>query len=339
MKRTFIAVLAIAAAVACNKSEVIEMAPQNAISFDAPFIENATKAIDPSYTINTINAFKVYGTMTNAANEVANIFNAVEVSKTTSTNVGTSANGSWGYADTYTQYWVSGNRYAFAAVAGTNGVKVNTDGNGMPSTIIYDADKQTDLLYAYDNHGGVAHSSTTSATTVAFNFDHLLSKAKFSFTNGYPEGFTVTVTNVAITNAHAAGTYTIGGTWAPDTNSDPETVDFGAVVASTATEVTEAVAIPATEGTNVYSSNYERLLIPANYTALAIEYSYYVTSKEGLVVKTVTDATATVAVNLKAGHNYNFTAEIKDQLTPITFSVNTLTGWDTPAGHGTTVSL
>lgn len=336
MKRTFIAVLTIAAAVACNKSEVIEMAPQNAISFDAPFIENATKAIDPSYTINTINAFKVYGTMTNAANEVANIFNAVEVSKTTSTNVGTSANGSWGYADTYTQYWVSGNRYAFAAVAGTNGVKVNTDGNGMPSTIIYDANEQTDLLYAYYNHG--EHSST-SATTVAFDFDHLLSKAKFTFTNGYPEGFTVTVTNVAITNAHAAGTYTIGGTWAPDTNSDPETVDFGAVVASTAKEVTEAVAIPATEETNVYSSNYERLLIPANYTALAIKYSYYVTSKENLVVKNVTDATATVAVNLEAGHNYNFTAEIKDQLTPITFSVNTLTDWDTPAGHNTPVTL
>ncbi len=336
MKKTFIAVLAIAAAVACKKSEVIEMAPQNAISFDAPFIENATKAIDPSYTINTINAFKVYGKMTNAANEVANIFNAVEVSKTTSTNVGTNANGSWGYAEASTQYWVSGNSYAFAAVAGTNGVTVKTDGKGMPSTIIYDADKQTDLLYAYYNHG--EHSST-SETTVAFDFDHLLSKAKFTFTNGYPEGFTVTVTNVAITNAHAAGTYTIGGTWAPDTNSDPETVDFGAVVASTATAVTEAVAIPATEETDVYSSNYERLLIPANYTALAIKYSYYVTSKENLVVKNVTDATATVAVNLEAGHNYNFTAEIKDQLTPITFSVNTLTDWDTPAGHDTPVTL
>lgn len=332
MKKILISAFAIAALAACNKSEVVDMAPQKAIAFDAPFIENATKAIDPSFTAGTLNKFYVYGTMTNASNDVANIFNAVPVTKGEALNAGTANEtyGTWGYDSQYTQYWVSGNSYAFAAVAGETGVAINApeDNNNMPSTIVYDASSQTDLLYAVN---AKRPYNSGDATNIAFDFKHLLSKAKFTFSNGYPDGFTVTVTNVSITNAYASGTYTVASTsWSAGTDS--ESLDFGAIVNSDATAVSDAVAIDADDSA---VSNYERLLIPAEYTALGIKYSYYVTSKEGLVVKTVEDATANVAVTFEAGHSYNFKAEIADDLKPITFSVENLTDWDSKDGDKT----
>lgn len=339
MKKILISAFAIAALAACNKSEVVDMAPQKAIAFDAPFIENATKAIDPSFTAETLNEFYVYGTMTNASDEVANIFNAVPVTKGKTSNSGTTNEtyGTWGYDSQYTQYWVSGNRYAFAAVTGVASEAVKTNSaTKMPYAIIYDASNQKDLLYAVNNKG--LYASGDVANSIAFDFKHLLSKAKFTFSNGYPEGFTVCVTSVSITNAHAEGNYDIaGGNWVISTSADPaaEEVEFGAGVAADATAETAAVEFATTESV---VSNYERLLIPAEYTALGIQYSYYVRSPQGLKVKEVTDATASVAVTLEAGHSYNFKAEIADVLVPITFSVENLTGWDSTSGD-TNVTL
>ena len=46
MKKVFIAILAVTALAACNKSEVVETAPAAAIAFDQVFVNNATKAAD-----------------------------------------------------------------------------------------------------------------------------------------------------------------------------------------------------------------------------------------------------------------------------------------------------
>ena len=331
MKKTILAVLALASVVACNKSEVLEVAPQKAISFGNPFVENATKAIDPSWSNTKVfESFNVYGTISNGT-ETANIFNAVDVSSKTTTNTGTEGVNKtvWGYAESATQYWVPGNTYAFAAVVGGTGVTVNTTEAGyhMPETIKYDASSQTDLLYAKDDYGKFENNSPVC---VEFGFNHLLAKAKFTFTNGCPKGYTVTVTNVRITNAYADGEYTVGSsTWAPGT--DTEELTFGNIVNSTETaENVEAVAIlSGADNTEklVYSSNYERLLIPAEYTALGIQFSYIITNKEGIEVRKVTDKEASVEITLAAGNSYNFTAEIKEDLTPITFTVTSTGSW------------
>lgn len=336
MKKTITAVLALAAVAACNKTEVVDMKAPQAISFDAPFIENVTKAIDPSYTAATLTSFNVYGTMKNTAGATANIFNRVAVTKNATTNQGTNhaTYGQWGYADENTQYWVAGNTYAFAAVAGdtdateasTDGVVVNVDENNMPSTITYDASSQTDLLYAVDNHGKHGEANATN-TNIAFTFNHLLAKVKFTFTNGYPAGYTVKVSDVTITNVVDGGKYTVSSnTWTANTGT--ENLEFGNVV-ETATEDGAAASAIATTNTAGYSANFERLLVPADYTTtkLAITFTAEVTSPQGIVVKT-TAYTSNASVKLEAGNSYNFKAEIEETLNQITFSIETISVWD-----------
>ena len=62
MKKIFILLLAIATLAACNKSEVVDVNPGEAIQFGNAFVDNATKAIDPSITTLTLDGFTVYGT-------------------------------------------------------------------------------------------------------------------------------------------------------------------------------------------------------------------------------------------------------------------------------------
>ena len=138
MKKTIIAVLALASVVACNKSEVLETTPQKAISFENPFVENSTKAIDPSLTATTFNEFLVYGTITKE-DASANIFSGVTVSKNISDNKGTTnaTYGTWGYGSQYTQYWVENNDYAFKAIAGVESTAITTDATlKMPTEIL-----------------------------------------------------------------------------------------------------------------------------------------------------------------------------------------------------------
>ena len=288
MKKTIIAVLALASVVACNKSEVLETTPQKAISFENPFVENSTKAIDPSLTATTFNEFLVYGTITKE-DASANIFSGVTVSKNISDNKGTTnaTYGTWGYGSQYTQYWVENNDYAFKAIAGVESTAITTDATlKMPTEIAYTAtaDNQKDLVYAVNNFGTFTAESTTC---VPFNFNHLLSKVKFSFTTDYPKGFDVEVTSVKITNAYASGKYTIAaaktekpfGTWAASNNT--LNLDFGGTVAASA-NATDATLLPITSTmeNTTNSSLYERLLIPAD-AELTIAYSYAVYYSNG----------------------------------------------------------
>ena len=118
MKKAILAVLALASVVACNKSEVLEVAPQKAISFGNPFVENATKAIDPSLTATSenFNTFKVYGKVTTNAGGSTNIFNGVDVYKTAKAVTDIASTSSWYYSASYVQYWLANATYDFAAV-------------------------------------------------------------------------------------------------------------------------------------------------------------------------------------------------------------------------------
>ena len=222
MKKAFVAILTLTAVAACNKAEVVEMNQSEAITFEAPFIDNSTKAIDPSHPAVELTEFNVYGTVAHNGN-VSNIFNGVLVSKNTSTNKGTSSTlGQFGYATEKTQYWVNGNVYDFAAIAGATAS--TTDGNGMPLTVNY-TDNQVDLLYAYNDFG--TYDGTNKCVSFAFN--HLLSLVKFTFTNGYAAatGFEIKVTDVTINNPYASATCTLADkSWNGHTES-AEALTFG----------------------------------------------------------------------------------------------------------------
>lgn len=346
MKKAILAVLALASVVACNKSEVLEVAPQKAISFGNPFVENATKAIDPSETVATLDKFLVYATVKNTDGATANIFNAVEVSSEIGTNPGTSVNGNtWGYESEYTQYWVPDNTYNFAAVANATNVNVDAANNNMPTTIEYTTTSDytkngdADLLYATKEETAGAESGN-----VEFAFNHLLSKVKFTFINGYPADseFEVKVSDIKITNAYKTGTYTIGAE-TPWAAKDEVEVNFGHIVENN--EAQTAISMAATGKLKDdawttaarYSSKYERLLIPGQ-NSFDITFTAEVSYRDVVVAK-YNSATVTLPDNatIKPSYCYNFVGTIGQGLKPITFSVTSTGKWEQGADQNVTV--
>ena len=170
MKKILFATMALAAFVACSKETTVEI-NQEEIAFDKAFVDNTTKAADPSYgSEKPLTAFKVWGTVTGqSANPVA-IFANDDVAGTVGTN------SVWN-CTSKTQYWIEGAKYDFVAVVNGN---VATLENGLPKTITYDADGSTDLLYARSNQ---YTGKATSNDLVKFQFAHLLSKVKFTLQN------------------------------------------------------------------------------------------------------------------------------------------------------------
>jgi len=324
MKKTILAVLALASVVACNKSEVLEVAPQKAISFGNPFVDNSTKAIDGTFTgSNTPESFKVYGTITNTGGDIANIFNAVEVTKTSKAETDIHGTDTWYYTGDAVQYWMPGNIYNFTAVV--NGA-VTTDGNGMPETISYTVAEQTDLLYATE---GPINCDEDTESNVAFTLGHLLTKVKFNFTNNYPKAtnFVVKIDDVSIVNAAGSGVYTVGNPtpWAPGAEAP---LSFGPVVAKTETAL-QNNGVYMEFGTT-YSSNNVKLLVPESKVwKIAFKANvYYYDGTNYTLVKTYDYTTTplnsgTADLNLEAGKSYNFNIAIGKGLTPITFSATT----------------
>lgn len=331
MKKTFIAVLAIASVVACNKAEVIDAPASQAITFDAPFIDNSTKAIDPSHPAVELTGFNVYGTVTRES-VTTNIFNGIAVSKSTTTNVGDASTlGTYGYSEQYTQYWVEGNSYAFAAIAG--GTAATADANGMPLTIAYtyDNSKQVDLLYAANDYGTYTKPTTGETASVAFAFKHLLSLVKFTFTNGYPanSGYQIKVTDVTINNPYASATYTIADkAWSGHTTASAA-LPFG----NAATEATaEGAAAEKIALTKSASSNYERLMIPGTYENLLVSFKVEVIAKDSAENEFTIDANTYTDVEVPnvtfaPGYRYNLTANVTEDLDVITFTVESVKGW------------
>lgn len=330
MKKIFIAALALAAVAACNKAEVIDMAPQKAISFADPFVDASTKVIDNAYTEkNTPASFKVYGTLSNGTSTV-NIFDAVDVYKTQQATTDIAGTDTWYYAADKVQYWMKGNTYNFAAVVGGT---VTPDGVGMPASIAYTTSTQQDLLYARP----AAIVCDGDQSNVAFTLNHLLTKVVFNFTNAYADAadMVVKIDDVKILNAAGSGSYAVAGDvkW---TAGDDNAMSFGPVVASNATE--EATAGVYIKSNQTCSSNYARLLIPETqvWNIAFTANVYYKSGSEEVPVYTLVNTyeyttakpltTGTTALALEAGKSYNFNITIGGELTPITFSA-TSTDW------------
>ena len=328
MKKILLSVFAVAALASCAQDEIIAVANGDAIAFDNAFVDNATKAIDDSYTQakNNLEAFQVYGTVTNKQGQVANIFDRLDVVKDATDGVGTT----WKYSSEYTQYWVSGNSYSFKAVVDgniDNVTEVVVDATThMPTAVeLIDASAQKDVLYAEMlniNYAG-------NVQPVKFTFNHLLAKAKFTVKNemAVGNGNSYKVKNVKIENAVKSATYTIGTGWASH-NGEYELL-FGHVVAEDAdTELVEAAKM---EKGAVCVSNYERLLVPQNDCPLTIslDVEYYIqdkVSKNDFLNDSFT-RTINHTVTLEAGKAYNFVLTLGNPGEPITFDVKEVVDW------------
>ena len=333
MKKVFFALAAVVALAACSNEQTVSFDKGEAIGFDT-FIENSTRAAyDGSYTNATLASFQVYGTVTGTGEgeQTANIFDGVEVKKDAQ---GVGTNG-WAYDVQYKQYWIPGNNYAFFAVADgnvANATEVVVNGVNMPVEIkVSDASQQRDVLTA--DASVVNYVKATNGTNVPFTFKHIMSKAKFTFKNtiAVNTGYSYKVTNVEILNAPKAGVYTItdgaNGAWAfvdadQDGNNDTYTLAFGDVVANGKDADFES-AYNLAYNTSA-QSNYDRLLIPGQQL-LEVEFDYQL-FKDGKAIDTQT-ITTKADVELNAGRAYNFVINLAEPGDPITFSLETITGW------------
>ena len=182
MKKIFIAIVALAAATACSNDELVSV-NQEAIAFDNAFINNSVRSVaDPSLTASTLNDFAVFGFV-----EGAVLFDGVRVAKVGSDNAIANddlTKTAWKYEGT--QYWIAGANYDFYAVAPFNGgwsVKTGTTPSNAGATLSFTTtDGNQDLLYAPIV---TREGANNDYSAVAFTFQHILSKVKFSFKNGY----------------------------------------------------------------------------------------------------------------------------------------------------------
>lgn len=345
MKKLSLILLSIAGLAACNKTEIITVDKGEAIAFADAFIDNSTRSIDNTLNTSNLESFQVYGSVTYGPN-VVNLYNGVTVKKTgTHELTDIVSDTGWWYEGEYTQYWIEGNAYDFAAIVNGTAVSFTEDTrreNNMPLTISYNAAGQKDLLYAeYKCVAGATNDA------VAFTFNHLLAKAQFTFentitTNTDDNKYTYKVTDIKITNAYMAGTYTIdrvngGGTWAVGNSRDE--VAFGNITnADENTDPDTAIQVGEVGVTSATSHN-SMLLIPHEYKGADDEKMTISYTIETLLNDVVIDRDENLTitpnvVELVAGHAYNFVFKKGNPGDPIKFQLNVVDQWD-PATGGT----
>lgn len=339
MKKIFVAMLALAAATACSNDELVSV-NQEAIGFDNAFINNSVRSVEtPGYSQSSMfNDFAVYGFV-----EGAPLFNGVKVAKTGVTN--TELKSDWKYAGT--QYWIAGANYDFYAVAPFDGgwsVKTGTTPSDAGATLSFTTTNGTqDLLYApiVERPGALQGN-----VAVAFTFQHILSKVKFSFKNGYnASAATICVRDIKITNANESGEVALAKTAATWSNQSSSTIEIAFGNATTeetyATDATEAnfVNYDYAYDTTV-ESYYERLLIPGNKEwniSFVVELLV-----SGQKIATY-NHTAKATIDFQPGQSYDIKAEITaanidptHAQEPIEFTA-TMTDWSAASEEDATV--
>ena len=321
MKKAFVAILSLAALVACSQDVTVKRNDSAAIGFDNSFVENKTRAAaDPSKTTATLEEFAVWGFYNDPdGSENFLVFDNEVVTKTTE---------GWSYKNL--QYWMKGFDYFFGAVSPVNRddiITVDTrtmSEDGLGKISFTNTDGSVDLLYAFEDvYNGEINVSAPEK--VRFQFAHLLSRVKFSFKYNFPnELTTVAVENIKINNSPAEGSIDVtkaraNWSWDITQNSKNVVLDFGHVNGA------EQFA----ELDTPYESDKYRLMIPTdesrplNITFDIVFYQNgeraYTYSKEANLAKTFVQ-----------GKSYNIVAEITPkelELQPIVFDVIVL-DWD-----------
>ena len=326
MKKVIFALAAVVALAACSKEQTIVADRGDAIGFDS-FIENSTRAIDPSYgTNNLVKEFYVWGTVKgNAMDNAMLLYNGARVYDNDPT-----------YGVAYDcgqeEYWLPSATYNFVALAGHSDITPAT-ATGMPKTISYTADGTTDLIYTKTGEVVTTDPQSVPDTDdvnankcVAFNFNHLLSKVHFKFTNASKsDNYKFIIKDIKVSGQYTSGTYTIGATapWAATGAVAVEKAwSFGHATNAT-TEGADAADI--IKGTPV-TSNYARLFIPGEQE-LTISFTREVWTKNGTSKLSTDDFSEPLEVDFAENGAYTISVKL-DAGTAISFTLDTLGGWD-----------
>ena len=306
MKKLFVSALAILGLVACAKDDVVSVQDnRSAIGFNT-FVENATR-VDPSLTNDNIKNFSVWAYM-NSADGV--VFNDELV---------TLSGDAWTY--TNLQYWLVGNDYTFAAFAGNRAhVTGLPEGaamfnEGLGEITFTNVEGANDILFA----AATVNDAAADQEAVNIQFDHLLSKVKFSFKNGFANpNTTITVEDIKMT-APSTGSvkldvaaYNTPYVWTRGTEA--VTLEFGDMNGLNKLSISEGAK----------ESDDQRLTIPTG-----ADYEYTVTFLVKVYNGTEKGLERPMEVKLSgiefvAGHAYNLVATINQEnlnLNAIEFTV------------------
>ena len=325
MKKLFISVLAIAGVVACTQEQTLVQQGPAPMEFGAAFVENATradKAADPSITTATITGFDVWGFMDSAEGVV---FMDEDV---------TGSQGNFTYVNT--QYWAPGHNYYFAALAPMNSKNVTetlASGDaaklGLGTIKFNVTDGAEDLLYSAVGPIASPAANATTVEPVKFQFNHMLSKVKFSFTNGFDnDNAYIDVKNIKMV-VPKTGTIDLAVADWWSTNQW--------VLDGTTTEIAFGDACNRTVRNGKQESADERIILPADATQ-KYTVTFDVVFYQGAKVAYEGKKTVTIEnVALEIGKAYNFKAELNasnvtadgSELLPIVFDVEEVKDWVT----------
>lgn len=176
----------------CSNDETVGTPEQNAAISFSSFVDKSTRAVNTGNTLE--DPFKVWG----FRGDFNDFMNVEEVA----------TDGTYSPA----QYWALGYKYNFAAIApqsvGKNATVTCTNGTVSGTLNFTNDDNVTDLLYASNDQ----MDATTDIPTEKVNltFDHMLSKVKFTFANGFDtDEYSFYVENVTIESVESQATLTI----------------------------------------------------------------------------------------------------------------------------------
>ena len=294
MRKLLIAILATGAMVSCSMDETVETKSPAAISFADSFVEGVTRANDPSTTTANITEFSVWSYM-NAVDGY--VFNDETVTK---------SGDKWTYANL--QYWMPGNKYAFAAFAGD---RSNDQVVGLPEAMAEESlseitfknvEGTNDILFAE----AVVENAAENQAPVKFQFDHLLSKVKFTFKNGFANKNNYLV----VKNIKMVVPYT--GTVLLDQDQEYDWADQAGETTLDFGHMAEAAKVAIGKGA---SSDNERLTIPAAADEVAeytVTFDVELYNGEQCGLQRAMEVKIS-QLELKPGRAYNFVATINQE--------------------------
>lgn len=305
--------IAVAALAACNKAEVVDLNPGEAIEFGNAFVDNATKsATDPSYTSISLTSFYVYGAV-----EDVNIFDGDLVSKGDKAY----STQAWNIeSGTPTQYWIEGAEYTFDAVVDAMNV-VTDHTTGLPTMLNYDTKNQKDMLH---NRVTTTGKPTDNNGLVTFTFTHLLSKVKFTVENTTDEdaaNYRYSITDIKLTNANLTGAYMISSKdWNSVTTGNYKIQDITVTSATIAECAAEVLLIP---GVKIDGSS--------DINKVGMTFNVNVQMKNGEEWKTITTTPArysdVIALEANTAYNFKVTVGLNDE---ISFTAKPVSEWSKP---------
>lgn len=310
--------VAMTLATSCSNDEVTGMNPENAIDFEASFVNKSTRAaVDLTADGVKSTGFNVFAFKDSPA---THIFKGDEVTYTDG----------WRY--NRLQFWKKGSDYWFGAVAPADGAAwtmqpveaVSGDYLGSGS-LTFDnkaAAGEQDLLYAWA--GKVTCTEPADMKKVSFVFNHMLSRVKFSFVNGMlSESITLTVSDVQIKDAYSSGTLDLNVTapmWDVKAQDKNLNMPFEGV---------DGTIDMSKEGETVH-----KYLIPSDKDKTYTLYFKVNMCQDGGIIGCYEHTVTIKDVALVMGRSYDFKATLSAEnidpegtLYPIEFEVNEVEGW------------